>query len=53
MALSLSPGVSLSVPLGLTLPTQIRADDWPVNLPRILGAFLARTASFGGHVTSR
>ena len=34
MALSLSQGVSLSVPLGLTSPTQIRAGDWPVSLPR-------------------
>ena len=39
MALSLSPSVSLSVPLGLTSPTQIRAGDWPVNLPGIFGLF--------------
>lgn len=53
MALLLSRGVSFSVPLGLTSPTQIQAGDWPVSLPGIFGAFLAHTASLGGHVTSR
>ena len=53
MALSLSPGVSLLVPLGLASPTQIRASDWPVSLPGIFGSFLAHTELLGGHVTSR
>jgi hypothetical protein len=53
MPLALRRGVLLPVPLGLASPTQIRAGDWTVSLPGILGAFLAHTASLAGHVASR
>ena len=53
MALSLRPGVSLSVPLGLASPTQIQAGKNAVNLPGILTSFLAHIASLGGHIASR
>lgn len=53
MTLSLGQGVSLAAPPCLTSPIQIRAGKNTVAMPGILGSFLARTASLGGHIASR